>query len=214
MKILALLLSMAALCAVCRADDEDDDRECHSVTTGGVNVVVGDRLQPDRITLIRAGQFTHSTRSALTNVFEVAVRSIDVCMYSTTNSCDDSKSKSSGAAATLNMRPTMLVRQSGQSALLGQYQGSDISIRTQRGNLSSGPFVYRIGGMLGRPAYDIDFSFWFRGQAKQVPMDGNYLRVNLDGIRFGPPKVGGKLNIQGRFDPSSMVRGTATFSYQ
>lgn len=215
MNLFALILLAAALSSVGHADDEDDhddDDGGRSVTTGGVNVVVGDRLQPDRITLIRAGNFTHSTRSALTNVFEVAVKSIDVRMYSTTG-CGDSKS-GSGAAVTLNMRPSLVVRQAGQSAILAQYQGSDIQIKTQKSNLSSGPFGYRVGGLLGRPAYDIDFSFWFRGQRKQVPMDGNYLRVNLDGIRFGAPKVSGKLNIQGRFNPQSMIRGTASFSYE
>lgn len=220
MRLITLSFFMLTLWGMVHADDDrdDDDRDdgsrCQSVTTGGVNVVVGDRLQPDRITLIRAGNFTHSTRSALTNIFEVAIKSIDVCMYSTSGGCDDKSSKSGGAAASLTMRPSLLVRPSGSSDAATVYSGNDIHIQTQRSNVASGPFVYRVGGVLGRPAYDIDFSFWFRGQAKQIPTDGNYLRVNLDGIRFGPPKISGKLNITGRFSPETMIRGTASFGYQ
>jgi hypothetical protein len=177
-----------------------------STTTGGVNVIVGETTQPDRITLLRAGNYVYQTSGALTQVFEVSMKSVEVNIFST--AC------TKGSAVTVNVEPTLISRISGTNTVVANVTGEQIHVNPGRRATLTGSLAYHAGGELDSPALDIDFRFWFRGQSKSVSLDGSYLKVNLDGVRFGAPSIGGKLTMSGPFSPDSIPQGLTQFSYQ
>ncbi|MBV6498029.1 MAG: hypothetical protein CJBNEKGG_00243 [Prosthecobacter sp.] len=196
-----------------------------STTTGGVNVIVGETTQPDRITLLRAGNYMHQTRGALKHVFEVSIKNIEVNIFST--AC------TKGSAVTVNIEPTIISCISGTNTIVASVTGEQIHVNPGKRSTSTSSLInhnggdqddgddgdddhlaYHAGGELNSPALDIDFRFWFRGQSKSVSLDGSYLKVNLDGVRFGAPSIGGKLTMSGPFSPDSIPQGLTQFSYQ
>ncbi len=179
---------------------------CSSTTTGGVNVIVGETTQPDRITLLRAGNYTYQTSGALTQVFEVSMKSVEVNIFSTAST--------KGSAVTVNILPTLISKISGTNTVVASVTGEQIHVNPGIRATATGALSYNAGGQLDAPALDIDFNFWFRGQSKSVSLDGSYLKVNLNGVRFGVPSIGGKLAMSGPFSPESIPQGLTQFSYQ
>lgn len=197
-----------------------------STTTGGVNVIVGETTQPDRITLLRAGNYMHQTRGALKHVFDVSIKNIEANIFST--AC------TKGSAVTVNIEPTIISCISGTSTIVASVTGEQIHVNPGKRSTCTSSLTkheggdqdddgddgdddhlaYHAGGQLNSPALDIDFRFWFRGQSKSVSLDGSYLKVNLDGVRFGAPSIGGKLTMSGPFSPDSIPQGLTQFSYQ
>lgn len=177
-----------------------------STTTGGVNVIVGETTQPDRITLLRAGNYMYQTSGALTQIFEVSMKSVEVNIFSTAST--------KGSAVTVNVEPTLISKISGTNTVVASVTGEQIHVNPGSRTTSTGSLAYHAGGELNSPALDIDFRFWFRGQSKSVSLDGSYLKVNLDGVRFGAPSIGGKLTMSGPFSPDSIPQGLTQFSYQ
>jgi hypothetical protein len=177
-----------------------------STTTGGVNVIVGETTQPDRITLLRAGNYEYQTSGALTQVFEVSMNSIEVNIFST--AC------TKGSQVTVNIAPTLISKISGTDVIVASIAGEQIHVNPGKRTTATGMLAYNAGGELNNPALDIDFHFWFRGQSKSVSLDGSYLKVNLNGVRFGAPSIGGKLSMSGPFSPDSIPQGLTQFSYQ
>lgn len=202
-----MLIALGSLCAPqgLRAQGSSGGSSS-STTTGGVNVIVGETTQPNRITLLRAGNYDYQTSGALTQVFEVAVRSVDVNIFST--------GTSKGSPITVNIEPSLISKISGTSTVLATVTGSQIHVNPGSRNTTSASLTYNAGGLLNNPAMDIDFRFWFRGQTKNVSLDGSYIKVNLDGVRFGAPSVGGDLQMSGPFAAESIPQGIAQFSYQ
>ncbi len=175
-------------------------------TTGGVNVIVGEAIQADRITLLRAGNYEYQTNGALTQVFEVSMDSVDVNIFST--------GSTKGAPVTVNVEPTLISKISGTNTIVASVTGEQIHVNPGRRTTSTGSLAYHAGGVLNSPALDIDFRFWFRGQSKSVSLDGSYIKVNLSGVRFGAPSIGGKLIMSGPYSPDSIPQGLTQFSYQ
>lgn len=167
---------------------------------------MGETTQPDRITLLRAGNYDYQTSGALTQVFEVAVRSVEVNIFST--------GTARGSPISVNIEPTLISKISGTSTVVASITGDQIHINPGNRGTSTGSLTYNAGGLLNAPALDIDFRFWFRGQTKNVSLDGSYLKINLDGVRFGAPNIGGQLSMSGPFAPESVPQGVALFSYQ